>query len=63
MRWQTFWLGYFMDTEVVDDYITQWYYGQDAQFGRADYAQSIANVPENAVNLKGNEAHTHLMLL
>ena len=46
----------FMDTEVVDDYITQWYYGQDAQFGRADYAQSIANVPENAVNLKGNEA-------
>ena len=45
-----------MDTEIKDDYITQWYYGMDAQFGRADYAQSIANVPENAVNLKGNEA-------
>ena len=25
-------------------------------FGRADYGQSIANVPENQVNLKGNEA-------
>jgi len=46
----------FMNTEIVDDFVTQWYYGQDALFGRADYAQSIANVPENAVNLKGNEA-------
>jgi iron complex outermembrane receptor protein len=44
------------DTEIEDDYVTQWYYGMDAQFGRADYAQSIANVPENSVNLKGNEA-------
>ena len=46
----------FMDTEIVDDYVTQWYYGQDAQFGRAGWNESIANVPENAVNLKGNEA-------
>ena len=46
----------FTDTEVTDDFITQWYYGQDAYFGRADYGQSIANVPENQVNLKGNEA-------
>jgi iron complex outermembrane receptor protein len=46
----------FMDTEIVDDYVTQWYYGMDAQFGRAGYDQSIANVPENGVNLKGNEA-------
>lgn len=46
----------FMDTEVEDDFVTQWYYGMDAQFGRGDYAQSIANVPENAVNLAGNEA-------
>jgi iron complex outermembrane receptor protein len=46
----------FMDTEITDDFITQWYYGMDAQFGRAGYDQSIANVPENAVNLKGNEA-------
>lgn len=46
----------FMDTEITDDFITQWYYGMDAQFGRAGYNESIANVPENAVNLKGNEA-------
>jgi iron complex outermembrane receptor protein len=46
----------FMDTEITEDFITQWYYGMDAQFGRADYSQSIANVPENAVNLRGNEA-------
>ncbi len=46
----------FMDSEITEDFVTQWYYGMDAQFGRADYAQSIANVPENAVNLKGNEA-------
>jgi len=47
----------FMETEIVDDYVTQWYYGMDAQFGRpGGYGQSIANVPENAVNLKGNEA-------
>lgn len=45
-----------MDTEITDDFITQWYYGMDAQFGRAGYNESIANVPENAVNLKGNEA-------
>ena len=44
-----------MDSEVTSDFITQWYYGQDAQFGRPDYGASIANVPENAVNLKGNE--------
>ncbi len=44
-----------MDSEIKDDFITQWYYGMDAQFGRP-YDQSIANVPENAVNLKGNEA-------
>jgi iron complex outermembrane receptor protein len=44
-----------MDSEVTSDFITQWYYGQDAQFGRPDYGGSIANVPENAVNLKGNE--------
>lgn len=44
------------DTEITDDFVTQWYYGMDAQFGRADYAQSIANVPENGINLKGNEA-------
>jgi iron complex outermembrane receptor protein len=45
----------FMDTEITEDFVTQWYYGMDAQFGRADYAQSIANVPENSVNLRGNE--------
>jgi iron complex outermembrane receptor protein len=45
----------FMDTEIVDDFYTQWYYGMDAQFGRP-YDQAIANVPENQVNLKGNEA-------
>ena len=46
-----------MNTKIVDDYITQWYYGMDAQFARpGGYGQSIANVPENAVNLKGNEA-------
>jgi iron complex outermembrane receptor protein len=45
-----------MDTEIVEDYNTQWYYAMDAQFGRAGYAESVANVPENAVNLKGNEA-------
>ena len=45
-----------MDTEVTEDFITQWYYGQDAYFGRAGYDQSVANVPENYVNLKGNEA-------
>jgi iron complex outermembrane receptor protein len=44
-----------MDTEVTSDFITQWYYAQDAQFGRPDYGASIANSPENAVNLKGNE--------
>jgi iron complex outermembrane receptor protein len=46
----------FADTEITDDYVTQWYYGMDAQFGRAGYDQAIANVPENEVNLKGNEA-------
>ena len=46
-----------MNTKIVDDYITQWYYGMDAQFGRpGGYGEAIANVPENAVNLKGNEA-------
>ena len=44
-----------MDSEVTADFITQWYYGQDAQFGRPDYGASIANTPENSVNLKGNE--------
>lgn len=46
----------FMDTEITEDFNTQWYYAMDAQFGRADYGQSIANVPENQVNLRGNEA-------
>jgi iron complex outermembrane receptor protein len=45
-----------MDTEVTEDFNTQWYYGQDAYFGRPDYDTSVANVPENYVNLKGNEA-------
>ena len=45
-----------MDTEVTDDFNTQWYYGQDVYFGRADYDQSVANNPENYVNLRGNEA-------
>ena len=44
------------DTEVTDDYVTQWYYGMDAQFGRPGYGESVANTPENSVNLKGNEA-------
>ena len=43
-----------MDTEVTEDFITQWYYGQDAYFGRAGYDQSVANVPENQ-EFKGNE--------
>ena len=45
-----------MDTEVTEDFNTQWYYGQDAYLGRSGYDASVANVPENYVNLKGNEA-------
>jgi len=45
-----------MDTEVTEDFNTQWYYGQDAYLGRNGYDASVANVPENYVNLKGNEA-------
>ena len=43
------------NTEITEDYNTQWYYAMDAQFGR-DYAQATCDCVENYVNLKGNEA-------
>lgn len=43
-------------SEITEDFVTMWRYGQDYLFGR-DYAASIdANNPDNFVNLRGNEA-------
>jgi iron complex outermembrane receptor protein len=43
-----------MKTEVVDDFITNWYYGPDALFGRP-WDNAVSNDWYNLVNLKGNE--------
>ena len=43
-------------SEITEDFVTMWRYGQDYLFAR-DYAASIdANNPNNFVNLRGNEA-------